>query len=346
MMKQIAMTRAILSSNFTRLSFPYKLTYVTTYKCQSRCVVCDIWKKQPEGELTLEEIQAFFKKSNKFLWIDITGGEVFLRKDIVQVVKAMIDNCKNLYYIHIPTNSLMPSLIEKRVKEILELKPQPRYFTITCSLDGPRELNDKLRGIPGDFDKVIDTYKRLSKIKNKNFKVFLGFTLSNLNVGKFKEMYEEVKRDIPWITPNDFHMNIIHLSEHYYSNQDLNVSKSGFIEEVEHYRKMRINEFGPIPYLEKKYLKLVKNYLETGKTPVTCQALAASVFIDSFGYIYPCSIYSKKLANIKDINYDLQSYWQNDEIKSLRKEIEQGKCPHCWTPCESYQSILARLGRA
>ena len=345
MMKQLNLAKTIIASNFTRLSHPYKLTYVTTYKCQSRCLVCDIWKKQPVNELTLEEIQAFFKKSNKFAWIDITGGEVFLRKDIVQVVKAMTDNCKNLYMIHIPTNSLMPSLIESRVKEILALNPE--YFTVTCSLDGPPELNDKLRGIPGDFDKVIDTYKRLSSIKKKNFKVFLGFTLSHLNKGKFQETYEAVKKHIPWITPNHFHMNIIHLSEHYYSNHKLKIEdKQDFIQEVEHYRKIRVNEFGPIPYLEKKYLKLISKYIITGKTPVTCQALAGSLFIDSFGYIYPCSIYSRQLANIKDINYDLKSYWQQPEVVKIRNEIVEGKCPHCWTPCEAYQSILARLGRA
>lgn len=345
MKRQLALASTIMKSNFTRLNFPYKLTYVTTYKCQSRCVVCDIWKKQPVGELTLEEIQQFFKTSNKFMWIDITGGEVFLRKDIVQIVKAMLDNCKNLYMIHIPTNSLMPSIIEARVKEILALNPQ--YFTVTCSLDGPPELNDKLRGIPGDFDKVIETYKRLSNIKRKNFKVFLGFTLSHLNKGTFKETYEAVKKEIPSITPNNFHMNIIHLSEHYYSNKDLQIeSKQDFIQEIDHFSKIRINEFGPIPYLEKKYLSLVKKYIETGKTPVTCQALAGSVFIDSFGYIYPCSIYSRRLANIKDINYDLESYWDTDEVKQIRKEIEEGKCPHCWTPCEAYQSILAKIGRA
>ncbi len=345
MMKQLSFAKNVVMSNFTRLSFPYKLTYVTTYKCQSRCLVCDIWKKDPVGELTLEEIQEFFKKSNKFAWIDITGGEVFLRKDIVQIVKAMIDNCKNLFMIHIPTNSLMPSIIEKRVREIIELNP--KYFTVTCSLDGPPELNDKLRGIPGDFDKVIETYKRLSSIKSKNLKVFIGFTLSHLNKGTFKETYEAVKKEIPWIKPNDFHMNVIHLSEHYYSNQNVDIgNKQDFIQEVEHFRKMRINEFGPIPYLEHKYLKLVKKYIETGKTPVTCQALAASVFIDSYGDIYPCSIYSRKLANIKDINYDLEAYWQTEEIKTIRKEIEEGKCPHCWTPCEAYQSILARIGRA
>ena len=96
-------------------------------------------------------------------------------------------------------------------------------------------------------------------------------------------------------------------------------------------------------FLENQYLLQADKYLQTGKTPITCQALAGSVFLDSFGYIYPCTIYSKKLANIKEIDYDLEAYWDTDLIKDLRKDIEKGNCPHCWTPCEAYQSILAKL---
>ena len=38
--------------------------------------------------------------------------------------------------------------------------------------------------------------KRLSSIKSKNLKVFIGFTLSHLNKGTFKETYEAVKKEI------------------------------------------------------------------------------------------------------------------------------------------------------
>ena len=65
-MKSLVLGKNILESNFRRSRFPYKLTFVATYRCQSRCVYCKIWEKEPEGELTLENIQAFFKKSNRF----------------------------------------------------------------------------------------------------------------------------------------------------------------------------------------------------------------------------------------------------------------------------------------
>jgi MoaA/NifB/PqqE/SkfB family radical SAM enzyme len=340
-MKQFMLAKNVIASNFRRLNFPYKLTFVATYKCQSRCVYCSIWKKKPVGELRLDEIQSFFKKSNKFSWIDLTGGEVTLRDDFVDITNTIITNCKNLYFLHTPTNGLAPALIERKMRQVMELKPNK--FLVTVSLDGPRELNDKLRGVGGDFDKVVDTVKRLKQINDKNFKVVIGFTLSASNKGTFQQMIGEVKEEIPEMRPDDFHMNIIHTSGHYYENIDANTLNTHLREDVKKYRKSRKNKLTPIGFLENQYLRLSDKYLQTGKTPITCQALAGSVFIDSFGYIYPCTIYSKKLANIKDIGYDLETYWNTRTVKDLRKDIEKGNCPHCWTPCEAYQSILGKL---
>lgn len=341
MKKQLVLIKNIAVSNFRRLGFPYKLTFVATYKCQSRCIFCRIWEKDTKGELTLEEIRKFFAVSNKFSWIDITGGEVFLRSDIVEIFKAAIENCKNLYHLHTPTNGLMPELIEKKVKEILSLNPNK--FVVTVSLDGPKEINDRLRGIKGDFEKAIDTVKRLRKIENRNFRVFIGFTLSNLNKGTFWNMAEEVKKEIPEIKNEDFHMNIVHSSKHYYDNADINLEKQELIKDIHEFRESRKGRLNTIGILENSYLKMADKYIQTGKSPLLCQALAGSVFIDSFGYIYPCTIYSRKIANLREIDYDLKKFWKSMQVKSLRKEIEQGNCPHCWTPCEAYQSILANI---
>ena len=341
MMKQFMLAKNIIASNFSRLNFPYKLTFVATYKCQSRCIHCKIWGKKPVNELSLHEIESFFKKSNKFSWVDLTGGEVTLRNDFVDIANAIITNCKDLYHLHTPTNGLAPALIEKKMRQIMELKPN--WYVITVSLDGPRELNDKLRGVKGHFDKVVDTVKRLREIKQKNFEVFIGFTLSASNKGTFQQMISQVREEIPDIQPDDFHMNVVHVSGHYFDNVNTSALNADLRKDVKEYKESRNNKLSQMGFLENQYLRLVDQYLQTGKTPITCQALSGSVFLDSFGYIYPCTIYSKKLVNIKDINYDLEEYWSTNVVKDIRKDIKNGKCPHCWTPCEAYQSILANL---
>jgi len=294
------------------------------------------------GELTLAEIDQFFRVSNKFSWIDLTGGEVTLRPDFVDIVRSILTHCKDLYHLHTPTNGLAPALIEDRVRKIMAMKPNK--FVVTISLDGPRDLNDKLRGIKGDFDKVIETAKRLSTIKDKNFKFVLGFTLSSANRGMFEQMVREVREQIPSLKPDDFHMNVVHTSGHYYDNVHTDALAEDLRADVRNYRSSRTEKYkNGIGFLEDQYLRYADDYLRTGKTPMTCQALAGSVFIDSFGDIYPCSIYSKKMGNIKAIGYDLEKFWNTSAVKDARSEIERGQCPQCWTPCEAYQSILAKL---
>ena len=146
MKNQFALTRQILTSNFRRVSFPYKLNFCLTYKCNSKCLSCDIWKIKSTNELTTNEISDFFKYSNKFLWIDVTGGEVFLRKDIVEIADIILQSCKDLYHLHIPTNSIVTQLTVDKIKQILNLSPKPNKFTITLSIDGPPELHDRVRG--------------------------------------------------------------------------------------------------------------------------------------------------------------------------------------------------------
>jgi MoaA/NifB/PqqE/SkfB family radical SAM enzyme len=339
--RTLVLAKNILASNFKRSAFPYKLTFVATYRCQSRCVYCKIWEREPEGELTLEQIQAFFRKSNKFSWVDLTGGEVTLRNDYPEIARSIITNNRALYHFHTPTNGLAPERTERQVREILAMKPNK--FVITVSLDGPKDLNDRLRGIKGDFDKVIDTVTRLRRIDDPRLKVVIGFTLSSANRGTFRQMIDQVRARIPDMQPDDFHMNVVHVSGHYYDNVNTDALTGKLKEDLQQYRRMRKRKFTPIGFLEDQYLRLADRYLDTGRTPVMCQALAGSVFIDSFGYIYPCSIYSKRMANIKDIDYDLEAYWNTRDVIEAREEIERGQCPQCWTPCEAYQSILGRL---
>ena len=333
----------IFLSNFNALKYPYKLTFAITYRCNSRCKLCNIWQKKHDDELSLEEIENFSKKSNFFSWINLTGGEPFLRNDIVSIVNNLIENSNDLYLLNLTTNGLIPDLIRKRTEEILSINPC--NMVVVVSLDGTREIHDKIRGIQGSWDKVIETYrllKDLSKINN-NFQSFLGMTLSSLNLGKFEETYYSVKEIIPEVTPNDFHVNLCHYSSHYYSNlniSNLTGSESKILEDIEKVIYLRHKNFNPISFLEESYLKLAKQFVKTNKTPLNCKAIDTSCFIDSFGNVFPCTIFDKKLGNLRDNDYNLIKILNSETANKIKKEVKELKCPNCWTPCEAYQMVL------
>jgi len=344
MRKELNLAKNIVFSNFNSSFFPYKLTLAVTYKCNSKCHLCHIWEKDSEKEIGLGEIKKFFQKNNRFNWIDLTGGEPFLRMDLVNICKIIIKNCPNLYLLHIPTNGLLPQKIEKNIKDILKFKPH--NFIISVALDGPPLLHDKLRGIKGNYPRAVETYKRLKKIKEKNFEVFFGMTLSGYNYNFIEKTYQSLRKEIKNLERNDLHFNIAHHS-FYYRNLKINLGLNKKITlNLRSFIEKREKKFSGVQFLESKYQSLIPKYLKTGRSPLSCQALKASLFIDPYGDVYPCTLWNKKITNLKDINYDLKNIWLSDKVKNLRKQIVNDKCCGCWTPCEAYQTILGNLSKA
>ena len=101
-----ALAKAAFKANLGRLEFPFKLTFCLTFWCNYRCETCNIWKMKPRDELRLEEIREFFKRSPGFSWVDLTGGEVWLRKDFVDICEALTTSCKNLLPPPLPDQRL------------------------------------------------------------------------------------------------------------------------------------------------------------------------------------------------------------------------------------------------
>jgi MoaA/NifB/PqqE/SkfB family radical SAM enzyme len=342
--RYLNLTKNILTSNVTRLAFPYKLTYAITYWCNYKCKTCNIWQKRPTNELTLSEIEKFFKKSNQFSWIDLTGGEVFLRKDFLSIVEVILSACKNLIVLHFPTNGYFTDKIITCVETIMAYDPEK--LIITISMDGDEEINDNVRGIKGGWKRQIETFKQLHSIDGVN--VVLGMTLSFFNADKFERTFEAAQKECEWLTYEDFHLNIAHVSDHYYSNEDLDLSKVDrevLISEVNKYMKLRGIRLNPVSFLEREYLRRVEQYLRSGKTPMRCHSLNSSFFLDPFGNVFPCGMYNKVIGNIRDHDYDIGVIWHSDNCKKVQKEIWDYKCPQCWTPCEAYQSILGNILR-
>jgi len=106
-----ALAGRALEANVRRPTHPYKLTFCLTFWCNYRCETCNIWHMKPRDELKLDEIREFFHRSKRFVWVDLTGGEVWLRKDFVDICEALTTECKNLLLLHFPTNGYLTDKI-------------------------------------------------------------------------------------------------------------------------------------------------------------------------------------------------------------------------------------------
>jgi MoaA/NifB/PqqE/SkfB family radical SAM enzyme len=335
----LSLARNVAAATLGRPAFPYKLTFVTTYWCNYRCKTCNIWQRKPAEELSLDEIDRFFRRSNGFNWIDFTGGEPWLRKDFPEIVESALAHCTNLLLVHFPTNGWLTDQIVAGTERIL--RRRPRKLIVTVSTDGDEAVNDEVRGKPGGWRRQIETYRRLHALPG--VEVVLGMTLSALNADQYERAFAAARAECPWLGPRDFHLNVAHESAHYYGNAGepaLGGARVDVAAAVEAYRARRGLPRSVVDLLEHRYLREVASYLRTGRTPMRCHALRASCFVDSWGDVYPCGMYDARIASLRDHDYDLGAVWRLPRTRELQQEIWDYRCPQCWTPCEAYQTLL------
>jgi len=336
MIRQFNLLRNIFISNFKRLALPYKINLALTYKCNLRCKICKIWRYPSQDELSIENIEIFFRNLNNLSWIDLTGGEVTTREDIVEIIKVIMRNSKNVLIFHISTNGQLPEKTLLLAKEILKFNLSS---IISISIDGPAILNDQLRGVPGAYLKSIETFKKLKELIRVGH-YYLNCTISNYNVDYIEDLLVSLKRDIPNFIPSDIYFNIFHNSSHYYHNQDIDGFSKISFDSIKKYFSLSAKGNPIKVFLEKEYIKGLVKYCQGDKFPVSCQALNSSCFINPQGMVYPCGIYNRPLGKLKDYDFELRKIWNSYNTLKIREEISQKKCPGCWTPCEAYPAIL------
>ncbi len=348
---------------------PTKLIFVVTKRCHSRCVYCDIWKVKDtpgglDNELTLDEVRAV-AAANPFLqWIDFTGGEPTDRPDFVEVVQAFAQACPDLLVVHFPTNGIATKRIEEAVRQLqATIRAQ---LVVTVSIDGPPELNDRLRGIRNDFAHAVDTFASLRRVLGPG-QVFVGMTLhghkgscgqttSELVEATFAAVNDALRtRQESPLDWGEFHLNIPHLSQHYYGNAAKSET-DGFGGE-EHRREIAAAlrlaagkpKSGGAPVMravERIYRAEAMKYLATGKTSITCSALLSTAYLSEKGEVYPCTIWDQPLGNVRNSGFALMPIIEAARRDGIRQAVIDQRCPNCWTPCEAYPAIGASPARA
>src|SRR3954453_8756405 len=177
---------ALLRTNVQRPSAPLKLNLCLTYWCQYKCKTCNIWQRKPTDELTTGEIRALVQENPNVNWVDLTGGEIFLRPDIDDIFEAVVSGWQRLALLHFPTNGFQTDRIVASVTRLAR-PPGPARRIVTVSLDGDAALNDAIRGIKGGFGRQIETFRQLRRVPGID--AVLGVTLSTFNLGRFDETF-------------------------------------------------------------------------------------------------------------------------------------------------------------
>lgn len=327
----------------TRLSAtrPFKITLVLTDRCDCRCRGCLIWKRTKREEMTPAQIEHFLREAPSLRWVNLTGGEPFLRNDMVAVARAVREALPQLAVLDFPTTGQRTEAILRDVAEMTSLGIPKLY--VTCSIEGPPALHNELRGREDAFENMIATYRGLRELEG--VEVFFGMTLSQANADQAEATLQAVRaalperlaRDVDW---KDFHFNVYTESGHYYENLEAGMRAPEALTSVlEKALAARTSSWHPTDLIEATYLRLLPEFLRTGRSPLPCKALRAGVFVDVAGDVHPCTVYGRKLGNV--LETPLYEILAGAEAEDARAVISRDECPGCWSPCEANPTIVA-----
>jgi len=109
--------KAIIKRRFNKIPYPSFCTFSVTWRCNAKCTMCDIWKMPGCREMDFKQISAVFSQLKNLDVIRITGGEPFLRTDLIDIVNMMQ---KDIIpeKIHITTNGFLTEKILQFIKNV------------------------------------------------------------------------------------------------------------------------------------------------------------------------------------------------------------------------------------
>ena len=162
-----------------------------TSRCNARCEHCGsscgdfIPKDEVKKEVLIAALDDIAKNYDpKKIGLYVTGGEPLVRKDLFEIM----DHANKLGFPWGMTSNGM--LI---TQEIVDKMVETNMKTISISLDGPREIHEKFRKVPGSFDNIINGIKMMQKCPS--IKTIQITTVCNKrNIRYLDDVYKIVKK--------------------------------------------------------------------------------------------------------------------------------------------------------
>src|SRR5215213_6320931 len=133
---------------------PVHVVWEITLACDLKCLHCGsrAGHKRPSELNTaecLEVVEALARLGTRE--VSLIGGEAYLRKDWIEIIRAIRSHGM---YCAVQTGgrNLTPDRLEPAIAAGLN--------GVGVSLDGLAPLHDKVRNVPGSFERALDTLRR------------------------------------------------------------------------------------------------------------------------------------------------------------------------------------------
>ncbi len=311
---------------------PLHLILFVTDRCNARCATCFYWRNLNRGEsLTLEQVDRISASLDQVPWLDLSGGEPFLRDDLAPICHRFIED-NGSRFINIPTNGIQTAVIARIVSEILE-RPGDYRLNVGVALDGVGENHDRVRGVPGNYEKALATLARLREIRGRDRRLALSVvtTVMRGNVADVRRLMHLAVEQ--WDV--DYHsLNLLRGNPAEAGLQPPTPEQFAEISALQlrlgrRYFRGRYGQAGA--WLATLGRRLLNRYyareLEGQPKKISCNAGRVSCVIDANCDVYFCELLGK-VGNLKEYDWDFVRLWYGPEAEQLRRRVRSCHCTH------------------
>ncbi|MCL4492087.1 MAG: radical SAM protein [Nitrospirae bacterium] len=331
---------------------PIHLTFFVTGKCNSKCPLCFYLKpggKPAESlsELSLGEIEKVSSSLGSLLWLAFSGGEIYLRNDLVEISRIFYEKNKPSIMLY-PTNGLLPEVIRERTELILEQCARS-VIAVKLSLDGVGEAHDSIRNTPGSFDKTMQTYHMLKGFINTypNFELGINTVFCSGNqdsmdaIIDFVNGLEHIKTHTISLVRGDLsyeRYKSVDLGKYMSAVKRLEDNLKSKTSSIYRFRGARIKAAQDI-----MQRRLIHRTMRERKRLIPCYAGRLNLVLTESGEVYPCEILRESFGNVRECGYDMRKVTGSDEAVRIIGSIMDEKC-YCTHECYFMTNILFNPG--
>ncbi|NLL27360.1 MAG: radical SAM protein [Bacteroidales bacterium] len=323
--------RGMLLINNTLFKRRKKLSSVMLYStdlCNSKCLHCYIWQKQPKQSMPLSSIKKIVESSavTKRTKIGLEGGEFLLHPEANEILDYMTKNHPNFDLL---SNCVNPSKLIDLCEKYLVLDPNKKHKFIPrlyISLDGKDSTHEKIRGVKGVYPKVIEVIEAL----HKKVPISVMFTLTPFNsfedlvhVGELCKKYNV-----------DMRVGIYNNMEYFETKETAHTGKGNTLD----YKISEIPEI--VKNFEENYdFMMPYQCFRNGELKLPCLSIKDSIVIYPNGDVPLCQNKQKILGNVN--NEPLEKIINKPE--SVKCHKDHRRCNECWVNFHrKYDIVLYR----
>jgi MoaA/NifB/PqqE/SkfB family radical SAM enzyme len=331
---------------------PIQLTFFVTRRCNARCPYCFYLRSDREAagetetaaeELSLDEIRQVSSSLGRLLWVAFSGGEIYLRGDLVEISKVFYDRNRPSFLLY-PTNGSLPELIAANMERILQ-HCDNSVIVVKLSLDGLNGAHDALRGLPGGFEKAMATHRLLAGLAERypNFELGINTVFCSENQDSMDAIIDFVG-GLPGVTTHTISLVRGDLADARYKEVDLDkYSRAiGRLEsglkngtaDIHRFTGARLKAGQDI--LQRR---LILRTLNDGRRQIPCYAGGLSLVLTESGDVYPCEILAERFGNIRDHDCDMGKLLRSAKGRAVLESLSDNEC-FCTHECNFITNIL------